>query len=78
MNQYLKIEPLEHKGFVVEEKTSYEEIGKVVAVADGIDIPIGARVFFDSYIAKKYPDLKKEGKYQWFVPLSEVVKYDVA
>ena len=75
LNGYLKIEPAEVSDFVASEKTSYEEIGKVVAKDDTItDIPIGSLVFFDSFMAKKYPIEGKFGRFQWYIHYSECVK----
>lgn len=78
INGYLKIEPLEHSAFMSSQKESYEEIGKVLAVAEDITVPVGASVFFDSYMAKKYPKQGEEGKYEWYIHIDEVVKYEHA
>jgi len=78
LNNYLKIEPVEHKKFISSQKDSYEEIGTVIAKDESIiNIPIGAKVWFDSFMCKKYPNLKEEGKYDWFVHVSEVVMVEV-
>lgn len=77
LNRYLKIEPTEHTSFMASDRTSYEEIGRVVAKDDSItDIPLGALVFFDSFMAKKYP-VEGTDTFQWFIHYSEVVKYDL-
>lgn len=77
LNKYLKVEPVDHEEFVVAMNGTYEEIGVVVAKDESItDIPLGAKVYFDSYIAKKYPILGEVNKFQWFVPYSEIVKYE--
>jgi len=75
INGYLRIEPVEQDSFMASEKTSYEEIGRVIAVADSIDIPVGATVFFDSFMAKKYP-AKEFGKFEWYIHIDEIVKYE--
>lgn len=78
LNRYLKVEPITHEGFMASQRETYEEIGVVVAKDDSItDIPLGALVFFDSYMAKKYPVKGDDMKFQWFVHYSEIVKYDV-
>lgn len=74
VNNYLKIEPVARKGFVAQEKETYEEIGIVVAKDESLDVPVGAKVWFDSYMAKKYPTEEK-GKFVWFVQFDEVVGY---
>lgn len=77
VNSYLKIEPLESNTFMASQRDSYEEIGVVIA-RDEIgckDIPIGSKVFFDSFMAKKYP-IEGTDKFQWFVHRDEVVKYE--
>ncbi len=78
LNKYLRIEPVEHSSFIASQKDSYEEIGKVVAKDENItEIPIGAMVFFDSFMAKKYPIQGDEGKFQWFIHVDEVIKYEI-
>lgn len=78
LNRYLKIEPIEQKGFVSSNKTTYEEIGKVVAKDDSItDIPLNSTVFFDSFMAKKYP-IQGTDKFEWFIHYEEIVKYETA
>ncbi len=76
LNRYLKIEPLESQGFVSSSKDTYEEIGKVVAKDDTVDIPLGAMVFFDSFMAKKYPLPENPLKFQWYIHYDEIVKYE--
>ena len=78
LNGYLKIQPLETDGFVSDIKTSYEEIGTVIA-RDEVEcahIPLGSKVYFDSFMGKKYPIKGEIDKFQWFVHHAEVVKYD--
>jgi len=77
INGYLKIVPVEQDTFMASEKTTYEEVGVVVArdEKECADIPLGSRVFFDSFMAKKYPT-KEFGKFQWFVHKDEIVKYE--
>ncbi len=77
LNKYLKIEPVEAGGFVSSSNDSYEEIGKVIAKDESItDIPIGAIVYFDSFMAKKYPIQGEVGTYQWYIHYDELVKYE--
>lgn len=78
LNGYVKIKPIEHGSFIAEQKESYEEIGVVVARDEilCVDIPMGSRVYFDSFIAKKYPVKGEMGIFQWFVHRDEIVKYE--
>ena len=77
LNYNLQIEPIPHESFVSTQKESYEEVGKLIAKDERVDIPIGATVFFESWMAKKYPDLKHEGKFYWLVPFSEIGFYEI-
>lgn len=76
INKYLKIEPIEYKSFIRGEKETYEEVGKVIAKDEALDIPIGSMVWFDSFMAKKYPT-DDPSKFQWFVHIDEIVKYEI-
>lgn len=79
INKYLKIEPVQQTGFISQTKESYEEIGVVIAKDEAITtIPLGAHVYFDSYMAKKYPVADEIGKFQWYIHIDEVVKYEYA
>ena len=81
LNDYFRIVPLEHEQFIVNEKTSYEEIGKIVNMpafwAKEHPEWMGGTAYFDSYICKRYPNPNKSGEAEWFVPLSEIVKIDI-
>ena len=75
INGYLQIEPVEQDSFMASEKTTYEEIGRVVDRDSSITIPIGSKVYFDSFMAKKYPG-KEFGKFEWYIHIDEIVKYE--
>jgi hypothetical protein len=77
LNGHVKIKPLEYDGFVSQKDKKYEKVGVVVAKDEKLDIPIGSKCFFDSWMAKKYPVPGKENEYEWFVPYSEIVKYEI-
>ena len=79
LNGYLKIEPVVHDGFIASQKDSYEEIGIVIARDEELcaNIPIGSKVYFDSFMAKKYPVEGETGKFQWLIHFGEVVKYEI-
>lgn len=77
INGYLRIEPLEHSTFMLSQKETFEEIGTVVARDDVTcsDIPLGSKVYFDSFMAKKYPKVGEEGKFEWYIHRDEIVKF---
>jgi co-chaperonin GroES (HSP10) len=64
VNGHLLIEPLKNESFMASQRETYEEVGVVVALAEELGIKpvcgIGDRVFFDSYLAAKYPKNEKE------------------
>ena len=77
INKSLQIEPIPHESFISTNRTTYEEVGILVAKDESItDIPIGARIFFSSWMAEKYPDLDHTGKWLWVVPYSEIKMYE--
>lgn len=76
LNKYLKIQPITYDSFVSTDKQSYEEIGIVLNKDESIDIPIGARVWFDSFMCKKYPVQGKQDEWEWFVAYDEIVKVE--
>jgi hypothetical protein len=76
LNGFIKIRPLEYNGFVASENKTYEMVGTVIA-SSADDIPVNSRVWFDSFMAKKYPVPGKENEYEWFVHHDEIVKYEI-
>lgn len=74
VNDHLLIEPVKHESFMASEHDKYDEIAVVKALADGVEgIPVGAKVYFDSYMAKKYPPLKAGEPDVWLLHKDEVV-----
>lgn len=80
INQHVLIQPLEQDAFIATQRTSYEEIGIVLAVAEDttapIIFPVGTRVYFDSWVAKKFPVKGEFGKYHWYVEYKDIVAYE--
>lgn len=76
INNHVRIQPLEQDAFIMTQKTSYEEIGTVLDVAEGVNLPIGARVYFDGWLAKKYPVSGSPGEFNWFVDYADIVAVD--
>lgn len=69
INNHLLIEPLKHESFIPSEKGIYEEVGIVI---DAGEMPVkkGDRVFFDAWLAGKYP--KNEKEWFWLVNWNDV------
>ena len=73
VNGHLLIEPLVHKSFVVSDNEIYEEIGIVLDIPAGYTsagIQKGDRVYFDSWLAAKYP--KNDKEFFWLVKWDDV------
>lgn len=78
VNGHLLIEPIKHEQFIASQTDTYQEIGKVVdnGLKDGgraaNDYPaVGDKVYFDSWLAAKFPG-DKEGDYYWLVKWEHV------
>ena len=77
VNGHLVIEPLKHDGFMATQRETYEEIGIVTASSDN-QVPDGSKVYFDSWLAAKYPKLDtEEGEFYWLVKWSDVRAVEV-
>jgi hypothetical protein len=76
LNHHVLIQPLEQDAFIATQRTSYEEIGIVLDIAEGIGLPIGCKVYFDSWVAKKFPVKGEPGKYNWYVEYKDIVAYE--
>jgi len=88
INNHILIKPLEHDSFIKTDKDTFEEIG-VVLDFDGSDsvgtspnpivgpIRKGCKVYFDSWLAAKYPS-EIPGEFYWLVKNEDVraVSYD--
>lgn len=83
-NGHILIEPIKHEGFMATQRDTYEEIGVVLAVASdllqmtGTGVPkwpvkAGEKVYFDSWLAAKYPkENGKQDEYYWLVKWEDV------
>lgn len=78
LNGHVQIEPLKHEEFIASSKQTYEEIGIVVALPPlpngAIPLTIGDKVYFDSWLAAKYPN-GNDG-YYWLVPYENIRAYE--
>lgn len=75
LNNYIQIEPEAHQDFIASVNSTYDEIGIVVSVADGVtQVFPGDRVYFDSWMAAKFP--AGEGNHYWLVPFDNVKAFE--
>ena len=78
VNGHILISPLKHDSFMASEKGIYEEIGIVIDVAESAKdasttsrpLQKGDKVYFDSYLAAKYP--KNDREFYWLVRWEDV------
>lgn len=64
------IQPVETDSFIASQKTTYEEVGVVLAGSEELK---GKQVYFDSWLAKK---LTVQGKEMWFVKYEDLIAYE--
>lgn len=78
INDHVLIEPVKHESFMFTERTTYDEIGVVVDVSisliDKIPPIIGGKVYFDSWLAAKFP--KSDTEFYWLVPYASIKAYE--
>ncbi len=80
INGHLLIEPEVKDDFIASGDTTYNEIGKVITLPIGFKQPFGLglqegdRVYFDSWMASKFPDGK--GSFYWLVPFDNIKGYE--
>ncbi len=65
LNGHVEIEPIEQESVVYSNETNFEEKGKVLST-NFPQVSIGDIVYFDSWMAAKYPD--SENKVRYLVP----------
>ncbi|MFA5937637.1 MAG: hypothetical protein WC822_07215 [Candidatus Paceibacterota bacterium] len=75
VNLHVLIEPVVHDSFIATQKETYEEIG-VVVDADvkikGYEVQVGDKVYFDSWLAAKYPKEGSTDEYFWLVKWEDI------
>lgn len=76
VNGHLLIEPVKHEAFIASQNDSYQEIGEVVVVPADICAKYGLKpkdkVYFDSWLAAKYPKEGSNDDYYWLVKWEDV------
>ncbi len=91
VNNHLVIEPIAHDGFMASQNDTYQEIGVVIAFAEElkgtlidsnevglVKLKRGDKVFFDSWLAAKYPkEGSTTGEFYWLVKWSDVRAVEV-
>ncbi len=82
VNGHLLIEPVKHQSFIAQTNDTYQEIGVIIDASPDVmaeidmfhtelDLKRGTRVYFDSWLAAKYPKDDKGG-YYWLVKWEDV------
>ncbi len=85
VNGHILIEPLKEESFMASQKEVYEEVGVVIDIDTELlnrpDKPFnlkqGDRVYFDSYLAAKYPSGTAD-KFFWLVKWEDVRSVEYA
>lgn len=83
VNGHLLIEPIKQEGFMYSGRETYEEIGIVLSISKGINwigdpsveplVSVDDKVYFDSWLAAKYPKGKTEEEgFYWLVKWEDV------
>ena len=83
VNNHLLIKPVVHDSFIASQTETYEEIGEVLAADKDLlgvqlgtnfnegTIAIGDKVYFDAWLAAKFPG-DKDGEHYWLVKWEDV------
>lgn len=70
VNKHILIEPILRDDFIPQDNERYQEIGVVVSFSYDIpegSVKVGDRVFFDAWLASRYPISSKLNDYYWLV-----------
>lgn len=78
-NGHILIEPVVHEEFMLSERNIYEQIGRVIALptlwsfSNPPQVKTGDKVYFDSWLAAKYPkEGGKSDEFYWLVKWEDV------
>ena len=74
MNGHLLIEPVKQDTFITNQSDTYEEIGIVIDNGSAT-VEIGDRVYFDAWLAAKYP--KGDDGFYWLVKWEDIRAVEV-
>lgn len=89
VNSHVLIEPVAYDSFIASQKETFQEIGVVVdldanalALGDGkgglaLPVYVGDKVYFDAWLAKKYPKEDGTGFY-WLVKWDDITAVEHA
>lgn len=77
INGHLLIKPLEHKTLLPSERETYEEVGTVIGVPRLWWLmfwrpQVKDKIFFDSWMAAKYPDPNNSDESVWLIPFQDI------
>jgi len=91
INNHVLIEPVKHESFIESQKTTFDEIGIVIDADDNLLGPVmtttsgvyqdygklkkGVKVYFDAWLASKYP-AEKDGEFYWLVDYKDIKAVD--
>lgn len=88
INGHLLIKPLVHESFTVTQNETYQEIGEVIAIDPLLELDwkpvvsghpyhrprVGDKVYFDAWLAAKFPSDDPENPY-WLVKYEDIRAY---
>lgn len=78
VNGHLLIDPIAHEDFMASQRDTYQEIGTVVELDAYFEIEAvprvrkGDKVYFDAWLAAKYPKEGSREDYYWLVKWDDV------
>jgi len=78
VNDHLLIEPVPRDSFMASVTERYQEIGTVIDNSALSHPPPGTRVYFDAWLAKKYPKEGSETEFYWLVKYEDVTAVENA
>jgi len=75
INNHVQIEPCKQSTFMATDKVVYDEVGIVVASSVTL-LNEGDRVYFDSWMASKFPKEGSTEEFYWLVPFENIKAYE--
>lgn len=73
VNNHLIIEPEKKDSFIKSERTQFQEVGVVISQSEEIKKDYtGKRVYFDSWLAAKFPKVDSPQEFFWLVKFDDV------